>query len=54
MADTEQDENPAKIRQLYPGMSNERLREAQVNYRRYLAVLLRMPERLQNEASVAT
>jgi len=40
---------PVTISDLYPDFTKEELEEAEANLRRYLAVLLRMSERLANE-----
>ena len=44
-----QDQKPIAIADLYPDFTKEELEEAEVNLRRYLAVLLRMSERLEAE-----
>lgn len=44
-----QDSAPINISDLYPEFSKQELEEAEANLRRYLAVLLRMSERLADE-----
>ena len=44
-----QDQKPIAITDLYPNFTKEELEEAEVNLRRYLAVLLRTSERLERD-----
>ena len=44
-----QDQTPIAISDLYPEFSKQELDEAETNLRRYLAVLLRMSDRLASE-----
>jgi hypothetical protein len=46
-----QDQTPISIAELYPEFTKEELAEAEANLRRYLAVLLRMSDRLAGEDS---
>jgi hypothetical protein len=43
------EDNLDDIRKLYPHMTDEELREARDNIRRYLAVIIRISERLEAE-----
>ena len=43
------EDNLDDIRKLYPHMTDEELREARENIRRYLAVIIRISERLSTE-----
>ena len=42
-------ESDITLRDLYPNFSENQLAEAEVNFRRYLAVLIAMAERLHGE-----
>ena len=43
------DDQPITLRDLYPHFTNEQLEEAEANLERYLAVMMRIAERLQAE-----
>lgn len=51
MSTNSDNENVPTLKELYPELSNDELKEAEENLRRYVAVVLRIHDRLERKQS---